>query len=91
LETAAKYLAWELGAKGIRVNIISPGPVLTRAASGIDRFDELLEETKKRAPARMLVEPQQVGFATAALACDFARIVTGEVLYMDGGYNIMGG
>lgn len=91
LETAAKYLAWELGAKGIRVNIISPGPVLTRAASGIDRFDELLEETKTKAPARMLVEPQQVGFATAALACDFAKIVTGEVLYMDGGYNIMGG
>lgn len=91
LETTAKYLAWELGPKGIRVNIISPGPVLTRAASGIDRFDELLDETKKRAPARMLVEPQQVGYATAALACDFAKIVTGEVLYMDGGYNIMGG
>lgn len=67
--------------------------MLTRAASGIDRFDELLEETKKRAPAHMLVEPRQVGVATAALACDFARIVTGEVLYMDGGYgyNIMGG
>src|SRR5512134_7896 len=78
LETVARYMAAELGEKGIRVNIISPGPVLTRAASGIDRFDELLEETKKRAPAHMLVEPQQVGFATAALACDFARIVTGE-------------
>jgi enoyl-[acyl-carrier protein] reductase I len=91
LETAAKYIAAELGPKGIRVNIISPGPVLTRAASGIDRFDELLEETKRRAPARTLVTAQQVGIATAALACDFAEIVTGEVLYMDGGYNIMGG
>ena len=90
LETAAKYMAAELGPKGIRVNIISPGPVMTRAASGIDRFDELLDRTKERAPTHSLVTPDQVGTATAALACDFARIVTGEVLYMDGGYNIMG-
>ena len=65
--------------------------MLTRAASGIDRFDELLEATKQRAPTRMLVTPDQVGQATAALACDFAEIVTGETLYLDGGYNIMGG
>ncbi len=91
LETAAKYMAAELGPKGIRVNIVSPGPVMTRAASGIDRFDELLECTKERAPTRSLVTPDQVGLATAALACDFAQIITGEVLYMDGGYNIMGG
>lgn len=90
LETAAKYMAAELGPKGIRINIISPGPVLTRAASGIDRFDELLEQTKQRAPTGTLVTAEDVGLATAALACDFARIVTGEVLYMDGGYNIMG-
>jgi len=90
LETAAKYMAAELGPKGIRVNIVSPGPVMTRAASGIDRFDELLDRTKERAPTRSLVTPDQVGLATAALACDFAQIVTGEVLYMDGGYNIMG-
>jgi len=91
LETAARYMAAELGPKGIRVNIISPGPVMTRAASGIDRFDELLARTKERAPTQKLVTPEQVGVATAALACDFAQIVTGEVLYMDGGYNIMGG
>jgi enoyl-[acyl-carrier protein] reductase I len=91
LETSAKYLAHELGPKGIRVNIISPGPVKTRAASGIDRFDELLGKTKEKAPTRMLVTPEQVGVATAALACDFAQIITGEVLFMDGGYNIMGG
>ncbi len=91
LEAAARYLAWELGPKGIRVNIISPGPVMTRAASGINRFDDLLEETKKSAPTRMLVTPDQVGFATAGLACDYAKIITGEILYMDGGYNIMGG
>ncbi|MFO1126902.1 MAG: enoyl-ACP reductase FabI [Rhodospirillales bacterium] len=91
LETAAKYMAAELGPKGIRVNIISPGPVLTRAASGIDRFDELLETARKKAPTHMLVSPDQVGVATAILACDHLKIVTGEVLYMDGGYNIMGG
>jgi enoyl-[acyl-carrier protein] reductase I len=91
LETAARYMAAELGEKGIRVNVISPGPVLTRAASGIDRFDELLEATKTRAPTGKLVTPDEVGLATAALACDFAKIITGETLYMDGGYNIMGG
>lgn len=91
LETVARYMAWELGEKGIRVNVISPGPVMTRAASGIDRFDELLEQTKKRAPTRQLVTADEVGMATAALACDFAKVVTGETLYMDGGYNIMGG
>jgi enoyl-[acyl-carrier protein] reductase I len=91
LETAARYMAAELGPKGIRVNIISPGPVMTRAASGIDRFDELLEKTKHQAPANMLVTPDQVGVATAVLACDHLKIVTGETLYMDGGYNIMGG
>lgn len=91
LETAARYMAAELGPKGIRVNIISPGPVMTRAASGIDRFDELLERTKQQAPTNMLVTPDQVGVATAVLACDHLKIVTGETLYMDGGYNIMAG
>ncbi|QNT69959.1 enoyl-ACP reductase FabI [Defluviicoccus vanus] len=90
LETAAKYMAAELGPKGIRVNVVSPGPVLTRAASGISRFDELLEKTKERAPTNTLVTPDQVGVATAVLACDYLKIITGEVLYMDGGYNIMG-
>jgi enoyl-[acyl-carrier protein] reductase I len=90
LEAAARYMAAELGDKGIRVNIISPGPVMTRAASGIDRFDELLEATKKRAPTGKLVTADEVGIATAALACDFARIITGDILYADGGYNIMG-
>ena len=91
LETTARYMAYELGEKGIRVNVISPGPVMTRAASGIDRFDELLAKTKEKAPARRLVTPDEVGKATAALACDFAAVVTGETLYVDGGYNIMAG
>jgi enoyl-[acyl-carrier protein] reductase I len=91
LETAAKYMAAELGSEGVRINIISPGPVLTRAASGISRFDELLDKVRSSAPTHMLVTPDQVGVATALLACDHLKIVTGEVLYMDGGYNIMGG
>ena len=90
LETVAKYMAAELGPKGIRVNILSPGPVMTRAASGISRFDELLEKAKAKAPAHHLVTPEQVGFAAAGLACDFAKIITGEVVYLDGGYNIIG-
>ena len=65
--------------------------MLTRAASGISRFDELLDKVRSRAPTHMLVTPDQVGVATALLACDHLKIVTGEVLYMDGGYNIMGG
>ncbi len=91
LETTAKYMAAELGPKGIRINIVSPGPVMTRAASGISRFDELLDKTRSKAPTHTLVTPDQVGVATAMLACDHLKIVTGEVLYLDGGYNIMGG
>ncbi len=91
LETAAKYMAAELGPKRIRLNIISPGPVSTRAASGISRFDELLERARSKAPTHMLVTADQVGVATALLACDHLKIVTGELFYMDGGYNIMGG
>lgn len=90
LETAAQYMAAELGPKGIRVNIVSPGAVKTRAASGIERFDELLEQTKAKSPGRALVTPEQVGYAVAALAA-WGPIMTGEVLHLDGGYNIMAG
>ncbi len=90
LESAARYLAYELGPKGIRVHAISPGPVKTRAASGIDHFDDLLELAAKRAPARHLVEIDDIGFATAALATDYARLITGETVYVDGGYHILG-
>jgi enoyl-[acyl-carrier protein] reductase I len=91
LVTAAQYMAAELGPKGIRVNIVSPGAVMTRAASGIERFDELLEQTKEKSPARALVTPEQIGNAVAALAADWGSIITGEVLHLDGGYNIMAG
>jgi enoyl-[acyl-carrier protein] reductase I len=90
LEGAVRYLACELGPKGIRVHAISPGPVKTRAASGIDHFDDLLERAAQRAPARQLVSIEDVGVATAMLASDYAKLITGETVYVDGGYHILG-
>jgi enoyl-[acyl-carrier protein] reductase I len=89
LECAVRYIAAELGPKGIRVHAISPGPLATRAASGIPEFDELLEKAKSKAPARSLVSIEDVGVATAFLAHDAARLITGETLYIDGGYHII--
>jgi enoyl-[acyl-carrier protein] reductase I len=89
LECAVRYLAAELGPKGIRVHAISPGPLATRAASGIPEFDELLDKAKEKAPARSLVSIDDVGIATAFLAHDAARLITGETLYIDGGYHII--
>jgi len=89
LESAVRYIAAELGPKGIRVHAISPGPLSTRAASGIPEFDELLEKAKAKAPARSLVSIDDVGTATAFLAHDAARLITGETLYIDGGYHII--
>ncbi len=90
LESAVRYLAYELGPRGIRVHAISPGPVKTRAASGIDHFDELLERAARRAPAHHLVSIEDVGAATAFLATDYAKLITGETVYVDGGYHILG-
>jgi enoyl-[acyl-carrier protein] reductase I len=84
-----RYVAAELGPKGIRVHAISPGPLATRAASGIPEFDDLLDKAKKKAPARSLVNIDDVGLATAILAHDAARLITGGTLYIDGGYHIM--
>src|SRR5262245_22901542 len=89
LEAAVRYMAAELGPKGIRVHAISPGPLATRAASGIPEFDNLLEKAKAQAPARSLVSIDDVGAATAFLAHDAARLITGETLYIDGGYHII--
>ena len=89
LECAVRYMAAELGPKGIRVHAISPGPLATRATSGIPEFDELLDKAKEKAPARSLVSIDDVGVATAFLAHDAARLITGETLYVDGGYHII--
>jgi enoyl-[acyl-carrier protein] reductase I len=89
LESAVRYLAAELGQKGIRVHAISPGPLATRAASGIPEFDALLDKAKAKAPTKSLVSIDDVGVATAFLAHDAARLITGETLYIDGGYHVI--
>jgi enoyl-[acyl-carrier protein] reductase I len=86
LEAAARYLADECGPKGIRVHAISPGPLKTRAASGLAHFDELLAEAELRAPERDLVDILDVGAATASLCSPFAKLITGVTIYVDGGY-----
>jgi len=89
LEATVRYLAAELGPKGIRVHAISPGPLKTRAASGIAHFDEMLDKAQAMAPARSLVSIDDVGLAVAFLATDFAKLITGETLYIDGGYHLI--
>ena len=89
LESTTRYLAAELGPKGIRVNAISPGPLATRAASGIAEFDALLDKARTDAPARALVTIDDVGATCAFLALDAARHMTGQVIYVDGGYHII--
>ena len=89
LEAACRYLAYELGPRGIRVHPISPGPLKTRAASGLKDFDLLLNEAGQRAPVGELVDINDVGYACAYLATPYARRITGGTVYVDGGVNIM--
>jgi len=89
LEACCRYLAYELGPKRIRVHAISPGPLKTRAASGLKDFDLLLTEAAQRAPLGELVDIMDVGFTCAFLATPYARRLSGETLYVDGGVNIM--
>lgn len=90
LEACCRYLAFELGSQKIRVHAISPGPLKTRAASGLKDFDLLLNQAVSRAPVGELVDIMDVGFAVAYLATPYARRITGDTLYVDGGVNIMG-
>lgn len=89
LEAAVRYLAVELGPRAIRVNAISPGPLQTRAASGIPEFDELMAEARERAPLRQSVELEDVGTYCAFLVSDAARVITGDTHYIDGGFHIL--
>src|SRR5262250_3120537 len=89
LEAACRYLAYELGPKGIRVHAVSPGPLQSRAASGLQDFDLMLNEAMERAPLGDLVDIVDVGFACAYLATPYARRLTGTTMYVDGGVNIM--
>jgi len=90
LESSVRYMAAELGPKHIRVHALSPGPLKTRAASGIERFDELLERTRGRTPEHQLVSIEDVGNVAAFLASDAAAALTGNIEYIDGGYHILG-
>ena len=90
LEASVRYLAHELGPKGIRVHAVSPGPLKTRAASGIKDFEALLSMASERAPVGDLVDIDDVGLTTAFLCTPFAKRVTGSTVYVDGGLNIMG-
>ena len=89
LESVCRYLAFELGKRKIRVHAISPGPLKTRAASGLRDFDLMLNEAVERAPVGDLVDIFDVGFACAYLATPYAHRITGETMYVDGGVNIM--
>jgi len=89
LEASCRYLAHELGKQGIRVHAVSPGPLKARAASGLKDFDLLVNDAVNRAPVGELVDIMDVGFACAYLATPYARRITGETLYVDGGVNIM--
>ena len=89
LEAACRYLAYELGPSNIRVHAISPGPLKTRAASGIKEFDRLLNDAVEHSPLHELVDIEDVGFACAYLATKFARRITGGTVYIDGGANVV--
>jgi enoyl-[acyl-carrier protein] reductase I len=90
LEASVRYLAHEFGRKNIRVNAISAGAVQTRAASGIPHFDELLNETVRKAPLRRTVEACEVGRAALLLASDHASAITGEIVHVDAGFHVSG-
>ncbi len=90
LESSVRYLATELGPQGIRVHAVSPGPLKTRAASGIDRFEELLSRAAAQAPARHQISTEDVGAVCAGLVSDAAAALTGHTVYVDAGYHVRG-
>jgi enoyl-[acyl-carrier protein] reductase I len=90
LEASVRYLATELGPKNIRVHAVSPGPLATRAASGIPEFDQLMDRVAHRAPERRLATIEEVGAACVFLATPYARAMTGSTIYVDAGYNVVG-
>jgi enoyl-[acyl-carrier protein] reductase I len=89
LEASCRYLAYELGHRQIRVHAISPGPLQTRAASGLKDLDRLLNDAVRRAPVGELVDIMDVGFTCAYLATPYAKRLTGGTVYVDGGANIV--
>jgi enoyl-[acyl-carrier protein] reductase I len=90
LESSVRYLAWNLGPRKIRVNAISAGPIKTLAARGVGALGEMLKSHAERAPLGRNVDQLEVGGAALFLASDLASAITGEILYVDCGYNVMG-
>ena len=90
LESCVRYMAAEPGPKRIRVHALSPGPLKTRAASGIERFDKLLDQARARTPEHRLVGIEDVGNVAALLVSDGAAALTGNIEYVDAGYHIVG-
>jgi enoyl-[acyl-carrier protein] reductase I len=90
LESTVRYLAWNLGGKSIRVNAISAGPIKTLAARGVGDLSEMMRAHAERAPLHRNVDQLEVGGAALFLASDLASAITGEVMYVDCGYNVMG-
>lgn len=91
LEASTRYLAYDLGEKGIRVNCISAGPIKTLAASGISGFRDLLSQVEEKAPLKKNVTQEDVGGTAVYLASDLSKAVTGQVIYVDSGLSILGG
>jgi enoyl-[acyl-carrier protein] reductase I len=90
LEANVRYLADTLGPEGIRVNAVSAGPIRTLAAAGIANFKSMLAEAERKVPLRRNVTIEEVGNAAAFLCSDLASGITGDVLYVDSGYHILG-
>jgi enoyl-[acyl-carrier protein] reductase I len=90
LECTVRYLAWNLGPRNIRVNAISAGPIKTLAARGVGALGEMMKSHADRAPLHRNVDQLEVGGAALFLASDLASAITGEILYVDCGYNVMG-
>jgi enoyl-[acyl-carrier protein] reductase I len=90
LEASVRYLAYDLGSKGIRVNAISAGPIKTLAAAGIAGFKEMLHFSSERAPLKRNIDAEEVARTALYLVSDMASAVTGEVVHVDAGYNIVG-
>lgn len=90
LEASVRYLAYDCGKRGIRVNAISSGPIRTLAASGVKDFRNILTKIEEHAPLHRNVTPEDVGQTALFLASDASKAITGEVIYVDSGYNIMG-
>jgi enoyl-[acyl-carrier protein] reductase I len=90
LEASVRYMAAELGPDKIRVIAISPGPVKTRAATGLDEFDQLLRHAQQKSPLQSLVDILDIGAMVSYLASDYAKHITGDTIYIDAGFHHMG-